>query len=70
MLQFIIPALIKAVLGLILDRVSPKVKAAMDKGMDEVRAEPNNKMDEVVLNTFQVRMGRDISGVNAPIDTP
>ena len=63
LLEYILVVIVKAILGLILDRVSPEVKKAMEKGMDEVAA--GNKVDEAVLDTF-----KDRSGINAPIDSP
>lgn len=61
--QYILVVLVKAILGLILDRVSPPVAKAMEKGMDGVS--PENKVDAAVLDIF-----RDRSGINAPIDSP
>jgi hypothetical protein len=49
-LEMVLIALFKAILGLILDRVSPPVKKALQEGMNNVKAE--NSVDTAVLDVF------------------
>lgn len=50
LLEYILVVIVKAILGVILDRVSPPVKKAMLEGMDKAKAD--NKVDEAVLGVF------------------
>jgi len=66
-IEYILTIIIKAVLGLILKKVSPDVKAAMQKGMDAVNAQEKNKVDDTVIKILNPPGYRG-SGIDAPLD--
>lgn len=49
-MEYLLVVIVKAILGLILDKVSPPVKKAMLEGMDKVAVD--NKIDEAVVGVF------------------
>lgn len=63
LLEYILVVVVKAILGVILDKVSPPVKKAMLEGMDKAQGE--TKLDTAVLDVFAAK-----SGIDAPIDSP
>jgi hypothetical protein len=68
MVQFIVVAIIKLILEIILRKVSPDVRKAIRTGMDTVTAADGNKVDEAVIEKLgPPEVG---SGINSPIDSP
>jgi hypothetical protein len=66
-IQYILVIIVKAILGLILDRVSPEVKKAMEGGMDKVS--PENRMDTAVVEVFNQHWTAD-RPYNPSLDGP